>query len=75
MRIEELFDGFGDRTVAIRSADGAAVLRVKATHAAGILVTGLMIAPRLTATAALGALFAGIRLELEEAAGPLTVAG
>ena len=56
-----------DRSVTLRSAEGRPMVRLKLLHAAGIAAAGVLMAPRLTAIAAVGALFKGVSLGLDEA--------
>jgi len=55
-----------DRSVTLRSPEGRPMVRLKLLHAAGIAVAGVIMAPRLTAVAAVGALFKGVSLSLDE---------
>ncbi len=56
----------GDRIVVLTNADGRPLARLKALHAAAIAATAIVAAPRLTAAAAIGALFGGYSLKLDE---------
>lgn len=55
-----------DRSVTLRSREGRPMIRLKLLHAAGIAAAGVLMAPRLTAIAAVGALFKGVSLSLDE---------
>lgn len=65
-QITRMFEAASRRTVAVRTADGKPLARLKLLHAAAVAAAGIVMAPRLTATAALGAMFKGLRLEVEE---------
>ena len=54
------------RNVTLRSPSGHPMVRLKLLYAAGIAVAGIVMAPRLTAVAAVGALFKGVSLSLDE---------
>jgi len=61
----ELFASASERTVTIRTADGHALVRAKLLHAAAAAVAGVIVAPRITAAAAMGALLKGITVTVD----------
>jgi len=56
---------FAGRTVTLRSAQGDTILAVDALPAAILLAAAVATAPRLTAAAAVGALFRRLSLSLD----------
>ncbi|MDX1691726.1 MAG: hypothetical protein R3290_11955 [Acidimicrobiia bacterium] len=60
-----------DRAVVVAAADGRPLVRLKALHAAAVAVTATIVAPRMTAAAAIGALFGGYSLNVEDTSPPL----
>ena len=66
--ITDFFGSIADRTITVQSANGHPLLKVKAIHAAAVAAAGVILAPRLTAVAALGALVKGFSLNLDQAA-------
>ena len=56
----------GDRIVVLAASDGRPLVRLKALHAAAIAAASVLLAPRATAAAAIGALFGGYSLRLSE---------
>lgn len=69
-----LFDAASGRSITLRSAEGRPMVRLKLLHAAGLAAAGVLMAPRLTAIAAVGALFKGVSLTLDETAEPTVTA-
>ncbi len=65
-RFEQLIAAASEKTVTVRSAEGHPMVRAKLLHAAAAAAAGVMLAPRLTAAIAVGALFKGVSLSLEE---------
>jgi hypothetical protein len=61
-----LLGAASNRSVTVRSPEGRPMVRLKLLHAAGIAAAGVLMAPRLTAVAAVGALFKGVSLSLDE---------
>ena len=66
--ISNLLGAASDRTVSINGPDGQPMVRLQLIHAAGLAAAGILMAPRLTAAAAVGALFKGVSLSVEAAA-------
>lgn len=62
----ELFAAASKRTVTIHAPDGHPLVRAKLLHAAAVAAAGVVVAPRLTAAAAVGALLKGMSLSIEE---------
>ena len=60
----------GDKAIVLATADGRPLVRLKALHAAAIAVAAVMVAPRTTAAAAIGALFGGYSLSLDDVESP-----
>jgi hypothetical protein len=58
--------GISDRTLTVRAASGEGVITLPAVPAGLALGAALAVAPRLTAAAALGALFARMSLSIED---------
>lgn len=56
----------GERVVVVAASDGRPLVRLKALHAAAIAAAAVLLAPRPTAAAAIGALFGGYSLRVEE---------
>lgn len=57
-----MFASASERVVTIRSAEGRPLVETKLLHAAAVAAAGVIVAPRLTAAAAVGALLRGITL-------------
>jgi hypothetical protein len=73
---DEITDMLGDitsRTVTVRAADGRTVVETKAVNLVAAGVAAILIAPRLAAAAALGALFAGVSVAVEKPAPAETI--
>jgi len=66
--LSELLAKASSRTVTIRTADGRSLAKVKLLHAAIAAATGVIMAPRITAAAAVGALVSGVSVSVDEAA-------
>ena len=69
----DLLASASERTVTISTADGHPLIKAKLLHAAAVAAAGVIIAPRLTAAATLGALLKGVTLSLD-APGPAPTA-
>ncbi len=68
--LSELLAKASARTVTIRTADGRSLAKAKLLHAAIAAAAGVMIAPRVTAAAAVGALVSGVTVSVDAAAEP-----
>jgi hypothetical protein len=67
-RFSDLLATANERTVTVRSADGHPMMKAKLLHAVIAAAAGIVIAPRLAAAAAVGALFKGITVSVDGAA-------
>ena len=56
----------GQRMVVVSNADGEPMFRIKALHAAALAAVAVLGTPRVTAGVALGMLFKGISLDVED---------
>jgi hypothetical protein len=65
----ELMATASERMVTIRTADGHPLFKAKLLYAAAVAAAGVIIAPRVTAVAGIGALFKGITLTVDAAEG------
>jgi len=65
--LSELFASASERIVTVRTADGQPLVRTKLLHAAAVAAAGVMIAPRVTAAAAIGALLKGVTVTVDHA--------
>lgn len=68
--ITDFLGSIADRTITVQSANGHPLLKVKLIHAAAVAAAGVILAPRLTAVAALGAMMKGFSLNLDQTAPP-----
>lgn len=66
-RFSDLLAVANERTVTVRAGDGHPVVKAKLLHAVIAAAAGIVIAPRLTAAAAVGALFKGLTVSVEGA--------
>lgn len=64
----DLFEAAQSRTVTLHAADGRPLAKAKLLHAAALAAAGVVLAPRLTAAAAVAALVKGIEVSVEGAA-------
>jgi hypothetical protein len=72
-QFSDLVSAATSHTVTVRAPDGHPLMRAKLMQAAAVAAAGVVLAPRLTAAATLGALLKGFSLSLEEASEqPLT---
>ena len=58
----------GQRTVVVSNADGEPLFRLKALHAAILAAVALTTTPRIAAGIAVGMLFKGLSLDIEDEA-------
>lgn len=63
--LADLFASASERIVTIRTADGQPLFNAKLLHAAAAAAAGVVVAPRVTAAAALGALLKGITVTVD----------
>jgi hypothetical protein len=63
--ISEFFGVIAERTVTVRGAKGQPMIHLRLIHVVGVAAAGVILAPRLTAVATLGALFRGFSLSLD----------
>lgn len=66
-RFSDLLATANERTVTVRAADGHPMVQAKLLHAVIAAAAGIVIAPRLTAAAAVGALFKGLTVSVDGA--------
>ncbi|MEX0825594.1 MAG: DUF4342 domain-containing protein [Acidimicrobiia bacterium] len=64
-RFSDLLAAANERTVTVRAADGRPMVKAKLLHAVIAAAAGIVIAPRLAAAAAVGALFKGLTVSVE----------
>ena len=64
----DILGNITSHTVTVRGADGHTIVETKAVHLAAAGVAAIMIAPRLAAAAALGALLAGVSVAIDKPA-------
>ena len=70
---EDLSDIIGRATahrVTVRAADGHTLVETKAVHVAAAGLAAIMLAPRLAAATALGALLAGVSVSVDTGEAP-----
>ena len=67
--ISDLFATAKERVVTVKAADGHPLVKTKLLHAVIAAAAGIVIAPRLTAAVAVGALFKGFTVSVEGEAG------
>jgi hypothetical protein len=63
--ISEFFDSALERTVTVRGAHGKPLIHLGLIHLAGVAAAGVIMAPRLTAVAAFGALLKGYSVSID----------
>lgn len=63
--LSDLMSMASERSVTLNAEDGRPLVRLKLLHAAALAAAGVIVAPRITAAAALGALFKGLSLSLD----------
>ncbi|MEE8498157.1 MAG: hypothetical protein V3S62_06465 [Acidimicrobiia bacterium] len=60
-----LFETAMQRTVTIGGPDGSPAVKLKLLHAAAAAAAGVILAPRLTAAAAIGAMIKGVTVTID----------
>lgn len=60
----EFLTSIATQTVTVRGADGHPLIEAKALHVAAVGIAGILLAPRLAAAAAIGALLAGVTVSV-----------
>jgi hypothetical protein len=65
-QFSDILEAAQSRTLNVRTADGHPLIKTKLLHAAAAAVVGVMIAPRLTAAAAIAAMFKGVTVSVEK---------
>lgn len=60
----EILSSITAHTVTVRGADGHPLIEAKALHVAAVGIAGILLAPRLAAVAAVGALLAGVTVSV-----------
>ena len=63
--LSDLIGTASERSVTLHAEDGRPLVRLKLLHAAALAAAGIVVAPRLTAAAAVGALFKGLSLSVD----------
>lgn len=69
--LSDLIASAQNRTVTVVAADGHPMARARLLHAAAIAAAGVILAPRLTAAVAVGALFKGLELSIDPTEEPI----
>jgi len=62
--VTDILSSITTPTVTVRGADGHALIEAKALHVAAVGIAGILLAPRLAAAAAIGALLAGVTVSV-----------
>jgi hypothetical protein len=62
--VTEILSSITAHTVTVRGADGHPLIEAKALHVAAVGLAGILLAPRLAAAAAIGALLAGVTVSV-----------
>ncbi len=62
--VTEILSSITAHTVTVRGADGHPLIEAKALHVAAVGIAGILLAPRLAAAAAVGALLAGVTVSV-----------
>lgn len=60
----EYLTSIAAQTVTVRGTDGHPLIEAKALHVAAVGIAGILLAPRLAAAAAIGALLAGVTVSV-----------
>ncbi len=68
--ISDILENITAHNVTVRAADGHTLVETKAVNLAAAGVAAILIAPRLAAAAALGALLAGVTVAVDRPAEP-----